>query len=56
VDAEPAGDLPQADLVGKVVGLLGQLPLLPVGTGLREGVARSGPRSVGRVASSFGSI
>jgi hypothetical protein len=39
VDAELAGGLPQPDLAGQGVRLLGQLPLLPVGAGLREGVA-----------------
>jgi hypothetical protein len=39
VDAELAGGLPQPALAGELVGLLGQLPVLPVGTRLGEGVA-----------------
>jgi hypothetical protein len=39
VDAELAGGLPQPDLAGELVGLLGQLPPLPQDTGLGEGVA-----------------
>jgi hypothetical protein len=38
VDAELAGGLPQPDLVGELVGLLGQLPTLPQDTGRGEGV------------------
>ena len=38
MDAELAGGLPQSDLVGELVGLLGQLALLPVGAGLGEGL------------------
>jgi hypothetical protein len=39
VDAQPAGGLPQPNLAGELVGLLGQLALLPAGARLREGVA-----------------
>jgi hypothetical protein len=38
VDAELAGGLPEPDLAGQGMGLLGQLPLLPVGGRLREAV------------------
>jgi hypothetical protein len=47
VDAELAGGLPQPDLAGELVGLLGQLPVLPVGAGLGEGVATQ-PAAFGR--------
>ena len=47
VDAELAGGLPQPDLVGELVGGLGQLTLLPVGAGLGEGVAAQ-PAALGR--------
>jgi hypothetical protein len=39
VDAELAGGLPQPQLAGELVGLLGQLPVLPVGARLGETVA-----------------
>jgi hypothetical protein len=39
VDAELAGGLAQPNLASQGVGLLGQLPVLPVAAGLREGVA-----------------
>jgi hypothetical protein len=39
VDAELAGGLPQPDVVGELVGLFGQLTVLPVGAGLGEAVA-----------------
>jgi hypothetical protein len=47
VDAELAGRLPQPDLAGQGVGGLGQLPTLPVGAGLGEGVAAH-PAALGR--------
>ena len=49
MDAELAGGLPQADLAGELVGLLGQFPVLPVGAGLGERLPRSRLRSAGRV-------
>jgi hypothetical protein len=39
VDTQLLGGLPQPDLAGELVGLLGQLPILPVDAWLREGVA-----------------
>jgi hypothetical protein len=49
VDAELAGGLPQPDLVGELVGGLGQLALLPVGAGSGNREPRSWLRSAGRV-------
>jgi hypothetical protein len=49
VDAELAGGLPQPALAGELVGLLGQLPILPVGTRLGKVLARRRLRSPGRV-------
>jgi hypothetical protein len=47
VDAELAGGLPQPDLARELVGLLGQLAVLPVGAGLWEAVAAQ-PAALGR--------
>jgi len=47
VDSELAGGLPQSDLTGELMRLLGQLSVLPVGAGLGEGVAPQ-PASYGR--------
>jgi hypothetical protein len=52
VHAELAGGLPQPDLAGELVGLLGQLPPLPQDTGLGEGVATgagTGPSLLARL-------
>ena len=49
MDAELAGGLPQPDLAGELVGLLGQLPPLPQALGSGKRLPRSRLRSAGRV-------